>query len=267
MLRIAGSCDDHRHQHGRQRPEDEQQDHERAQRSDHSLNQQAGTAARAIGARLVEREVAGDVHGDPGRQACRGRGPHLHGTALRGDGGRTGRIDLGEGGVPVARDVHRVPGREVRAYEGAGHGGGGSPRRALDRPALRRVTSRMEDDDVRCACAGAERVQRPLARLIGGAARDREALVPAVGDLSGSEGAEERENRPGADHGPAVAGLSDVRSGRAWDSPVGSRRNPSRGGSAAAPASASIPRRSSTRPKSRCTPTFDVDRAPWDESR
>src|ERR1051325_3121171 len=111
------------------------------------------------------------------------------------------------------------------------------------------------------SCAGAEGVQRPLARLIGGATRDREALVPAAGDLSGSEGAEERENRPGADHGPAVvvchvceAGehqtlLSAVVEIRHVEDPP--RRPPP----------ASIHRRSSTRPKSRSTPTFEVDRA------
>ena len=76
--------------------------------------------------------------------------------------------------------------------------------RRLDRVALRRVALRVEDDDVRRPDADAECLERALARLVGGLARDREALVPALRDLAGGEAAEEREHEPGADDGPAV---------------------------------------------------------------
>src|SRR2546423_13270162 len=63
----------------------------------------------------------------------------------------------------------------------------------------------MEDDDVRRPDAGAELLQRPLVRLVGGLARDREALVPALRDLTRGEGAEECQHDPGDDHLPAMS--------------------------------------------------------------
>jgi len=97
-------------------------------------------------------------------------------------------------------------GGEVRARPRARHGAGGSLHRLLDRAALRRVAARAEDDDVGRPHATAEGFQRSLVRLVGGLARDREALVPALRDLAGGEAAEEREDDPGDDDGAPMTG-------------------------------------------------------------
>ena len=112
--------DDERHQHCRQRPEDEEQDDQRAEPADQPLQQDARAAARAELGRLLDRLVPGHVDGDPGGKPVCGFGAHLRCTALHVESIRPGRVDLQEGRVPVARDVHRVAGREVRARQRAG---------------------------------------------------------------------------------------------------------------------------------------------------
>jgi hypothetical protein len=62
----------------------------------------------------------------------------------------------------------------------------------------------VEDDDVGRPDTGAEGLQRALVRFVGRLPRDGEALIPALRDLPGGEGAEEREDDLGADHLPAV---------------------------------------------------------------
>ena len=168
-----GERDGERHQHRRQRPEHEQQDHERAEPADHRFQEDARPAARAVLARLLERVVARDVDGDAGREAGGGGGAHLLGAALLVEPARPGRIDLLEGGVPVTRDVHEAAGREVRARARAGHRGGGALHRRLDRRALGRVAAGVEDDDVRRADAEPQGLERPLAGLVGRLAGDR----------------------------------------------------------------------------------------------
>src|SRR2546429_507347 len=78
------------------------------------------------------------------------------------------------------------------------------PHRLLDRRAPGCVAGGVEDDDVRWAHADAECLQRPLARLVRGLARDREALIPARGELAGGDAAEHRQHDPDADHRPAM---------------------------------------------------------------
>jgi hypothetical protein len=63
----------------------------------------------------------------------------------------------------------------------------------------------VEDDDVRRPHTGAERLQRPLIRLVCRLARDREALVPPFRDLPRGVRAEQREDDPHSDHEPAVS--------------------------------------------------------------
>ena len=174
-----GDSDDDRHQHRRERSEHEEQNHERTEPADHRFQEDARPSARAVLACFLERLVARDIDGSSGRKAVRGCGPHLLCAADLVELVRAGRIDLGEGGVPVARDVHEVAGREVRAREGARHGCGGALDRVLDGRVLRRVTACVEDHDVGCAHAGPEVLQRALAGLIGRLAGDGEGLIPA----------------------------------------------------------------------------------------
>jgi hypothetical protein len=117
-----GDGDGDRHQHRGQRPEHEQQDHERPEPADHRFQQYARAAARSVRRCLLERVVTGHVDGDAGRKALCGCGAHLLRAALLVKPGRAGRIDLLEGRVPVTRDVHEAAGREVRARPGAGLG-------------------------------------------------------------------------------------------------------------------------------------------------
>ena len=111
---------------------------------------------------------------------------------------RAGRS--GEGRVAVLRDVGRCS--PVEKYE-LTREPGTSPRPARSLPRSRScfVTSPfdVEDRDERRLLAGAERLQRPLVRLVRGVARDRELLEPALRDLHRGEGAEEREPDPGYD--------------------------------------------------------------------
>ena len=120
--------DGDRHQHGGQRAEDEEQDHERAEASDHGLEQHARAAA-SMRARLLERVMAGHLHSRSGRQAGRRGRAHALGTALRVELGQPGRVDLLEGRVPVARHVDQAAGGEVGTCPRARQ----SRRRALHR--------------------------------------------------------------------------------------------------------------------------------------
>src|SRR5438128_8955477 len=113
-------------------------------------------------------------------------------------------MDLHERRVSIARHERKAAGREVRTRERAGARFCRTLHRRADRAALRRVALRVEDDDVRWAHADAERLQGALVRLIGGLARDREALVPALRDLAGGEATEEGEHDPDGDDGPAI---------------------------------------------------------------
>src|SRR5207247_10525338 len=90
-------------------------------------------------------------------------------------------------------------GREIRAREGAVRELRDPLLGLLDRGALRRVGGRMEDDHVRRAHADAEGLQRLLGGLVAMLARDGEALVPALRDLSGGESAEDGEDEPDRD--------------------------------------------------------------------
>ena len=201
-----GDRDRERYQHGRERPEDEQQDHERAKPADHSLQQHARASAGPVFRCFLERVVTGHVDGDPRREALGCRGAHAFRAGLRVEPGRPRRVDLGEGRVPVAREVHGVAGREVGARACARHRGN----RAIDRlrdplvPAC--VAARVEDDDVRRAYTHTHGLERPLARLVGGLARDGEALVPARGELPGGDAPEQCQDDPEADHRPAATG-------------------------------------------------------------
>src|SRR5215213_3239685 len=56
------------------------------------------------------------------------------------------------------------------------------------------------------ALAGAEKVERPLARLVGRVAGDRERLEPALRDSTGGETAEDRGDDPHEDDRLAVTG-------------------------------------------------------------
>src|SRR5207302_3889525 len=93
-----------------------------------------------------------------------------------------------------------------RARPRAGQHGGRPLHRGGDRRALGGVARGVEDDDIGRPDARPEGLQRALIRLVGRLTRDREALVPALRDLPGGEGAEESEDDPGADHLPAIPG-------------------------------------------------------------
>src|SRR5205085_8150244 len=71
---------------------------------------------------------------------------------------------------------------------------------------MRRVARGVEDADVRRAYADTERLQGALVRLVGGLARDREALEPALRDAARGETAEQREHDPDCDDRPAMTG-------------------------------------------------------------
>ena len=196
--------DHERHQHRRQRAEHEEEDHERAECSDHRLDKHTRAAAVSVRARFLERVVARHFDGRAGGEPGCGGGPHALGAALGVELRDPGRVDLLEDRVPVGRDVHRVAGREVRARSCARHRRGGALHRTLDRDALGRVAARVEDDDIRRPHAGAERLQCALVRLVGGLTGDREALVPPLRDLPRRIGAEQGQDDPDGDDGPAM---------------------------------------------------------------
>jgi hypothetical protein len=72
--------------------------------------------------------------------------------------------------------------------------------------ALGRVALRLEYDDVRGPIAATEPIERPLVRLVGRVAGDRDRLEPTLRDLGGREAAENGERQPGQDDGLAVVG-------------------------------------------------------------
>jgi hypothetical protein len=67
--RVQDRCnrDDQRHQHRGQRPEDEEEDHERAETADQRLEEDARPSVLGVTVRLVERIATRHVDGDPGR--------------------------------------------------------------------------------------------------------------------------------------------------------------------------------------------------------
>ena len=142
----------------------------------------------------------------PGRQSALRRGEDRLGAALGADVRRAGRVDLHEGRVPVVRDVRGAACREERARPRAGTCLERSCHRRANRFALRRVALGLEHDDVRRAIAGPEPIERPLVRLVGRVAGDRERLEPALRHLGGGEAAEDGERQPGQDDGLAVVG-------------------------------------------------------------
>jgi hypothetical protein len=198
--------DHDRHQDRGQRPEHEQEDHQRAKPADHGFEEDARAPARAVRRCLLERVVAGHVDGDAGREAARRRGANPIRAALGAEVGLPGRVDLEEGRVAVVRDVHRVVRREVRARQRARHRRRSPLHCSLDRKAFRHVAVAVEDDDVRRPHTDAERLQRALARLVGRLPGDREALIPARRELARGDAAEQRQHDPDADHGPAMTG-------------------------------------------------------------
>ena len=94
--------DDKRHQDRGQRPENEEEDDQRAEAANQTLQQDARASALAVAVRLVERIATGHVDGDSGRKAVRRHGAHLYRAALLVDSGPAGQVDLLEGRVSVA---------------------------------------------------------------------------------------------------------------------------------------------------------------------
>ena len=198
--------DDDRHQHRRQRAEDEEQDHEAAEAADQRLGEHARAAARATGRGVVERVAPGQVGLHALGRVLLELRPHLVDVHRRAEGRRLRRVDLGEGRVPVLRDVGAVlAGREVRRVARAGVDRRGCRDRLLDPGLLGDVAVGVEDRHERRLLAGAEGLQRPLVRLVRRVARDREALEPALRHLARREGAEQRQHDPRRDHDLAAA--------------------------------------------------------------
>ena len=165
--------------------------------------------ARAVAAaarrRLVDRVATGQVRGH-----ARGRGllqlrADLVDVRRRGEARDARRVDLGEGRVPVGRDVGAAARRPERRDARARVDGGRCGDRALDPLLPGHVAVGVEDGHERRLLSRAEGLQGALVRLVGGVARDREALEPAVGDAPGGVGAEERQGDPDADHGAPAA--------------------------------------------------------------
>ena len=199
--------DDERQQHRRQRPEHEEQDDQRAKAADQPLQQDARPAARAELGRLLDRLVPGHVDRDPGGEPVFGFGAHLRRTALHIEGIRAGRVDLQKGGVPVARDVHRVAGREVRARQRAGAGLHDPHHRRPHRRALGDIDARrVEHDHVRRPLAHSELLQCSQAPLVRRLSRNGSALIPARRELPRGDAAEQRQYDPDADHRPTMTG-------------------------------------------------------------
>src|SRR5437660_12558243 len=70
---------------------------------------------------------------------------------------------------------------------------------------LRDVSVRVEDSDERRLLPGAERLHRLLVGLIGGVARNRERLEPALGHATRREDAEGGEENPASDDDLAMS--------------------------------------------------------------
>ena len=201
-----GHGDRDRQQDRGQRSEDEEEDHERAEPADERLDEEARATRVAVLVRLHDRVVAGDVDfGARGQSALR-RSEDCLGAALGVDVRRAGRVELHEGRVPVVRDVRGAACREERARPRAGTCLERSFHRRGNRFALGRVALGFEHDDVRRAIAGPEPIERPLVRLVGRVAGDRERLEPTLRHLGGGEAAEDGERQPGQDDGLAVVG-------------------------------------------------------------
>ena len=109
-----GDGDGDRHQHRRQGAEDEEEDHERAGAADQRLGQHARAVAAARG-RGLEREEPRQVGLHAGRGRRLQRRPGLGDVHRGGEVRVPGRVDLREGGVPVASRRRR--GCPVDQYE------------------------------------------------------------------------------------------------------------------------------------------------------
>ena len=133
--------DGERHEHRGQRPEDEQQDDQRADPADHGLDEHARPAARAVLARLVERVAARDVDADPGRQA--GRAAARIRSALLPRSRRAAPGGYTTGNV-VCRSRERYIGFPVEKYElmrAPGTAAAARRMAALDRAGPRRIAA------------------------------------------------------------------------------------------------------------------------------
>ena len=75
-------------------------------------------------------------------------------------------------------------------------------------------------------CAGSERLERPLAPLVGRLSGDRGALIPPRRELPGRDAADQRQHDPDGDHRPAVAGgeMGETRQPTARAGSLGRRR-------------------------------------------
>ena len=115
----------------------------------------------AVRARLLERVVAGHLDGDAGRQPGRGGRAHPRRAALRVELRRARRVDLQEGRVPVARDVHRVV--RSRSTSSSARPGIAAAARCHRRAGSRRSSSRRRSCGRRRRSAAARRRRTPSA--------------------------------------------------------------------------------------------------------
>ena len=199
-----GDRDHDRHQHGGQRAEHEEQDHERAEAADQSLGENARAGA-AAGCFILNRIAPREVDRDAGRGRRLQCGPRRIDEVDLAEVRYSARVDRGERRVPVLRNVGVAARREVGADPRLGICRLRFVDRVRDPALLRDVARAVEDGDHRRLCAAAEDVQRPLICLVGRSAGDRELRQPALRDLAGREGAEDRQHDPHADHEPAAA--------------------------------------------------------------
>src|SRR6266508_1736603 len=81
----------------------------------HCLEEDARPRRLAFRARLVDRIVAGHVHGHAGGECGGGRPARLRGAALGVELDGSGRIDLLERRMPILRDIGEASGGEERA--------------------------------------------------------------------------------------------------------------------------------------------------------
>ena len=150
--RCDRDCD--RHQDRGQRPEHEQEDHERAAAADQGFRDHA--RPRAAG-RVVERVPSGEMDaGDAGgaAQIPLHEVADVAGVRLGVEALLAGGIDVGERGVAVLRYVGEAAGVEVRAHARAGVHGGRRGDPLLEPGHLRDIAGRTEDRHRRVDLAG-----------------------------------------------------------------------------------------------------------------
>ena len=153
----------------------------------------------------------------PAGRPVRRRGAHRLGAA------RHVERRPGRPGRPLRRSCagpsRRTRGCRSRSRSSCARPGSRRPplHRLRDRRALRRVAARVEHDDVRRAVAGAERRQRPLARLVRRLAGDREAWYQRFETWPAAKPPKSGEERARRRSSASGDGRSDARGGRAWE--------------------------------------------------